>query len=41
MRTDDVSPVFLEIKNINKVGLDMPSYSGKNQAITIANNIRT
>ena len=26
MRTDDVSSVFSETKNINKIGLDMPSH---------------
>ena len=29
MRTDDVSSVSPETKNINKVGLDMSSHSGK------------
>ena len=41
MRTDDVSSVFSETKNINKVGLDMSSHSGKSQAIAIADNIMT
>ena len=41
MRTDDVSSVSSETKNINKIGLDMPSHSRKSQATTIANNIRT
>ena len=41
MRTDDVSSVSSETKNINKVGLDMLSHSGKSQATTIADNIRT
>ena len=41
MRTDDVSSVFSETKNINKVGLDMSSHSRKSQATTIADNIRT
>ena len=41
MRSDDVSSAFSETKNIKKVGLDMPSHSGKNQATTIADNIRT
>ena len=41
MRTDDVSSVFSETKNINKVGLDMSSHSGKSQAIAIADNTRT
>ena len=39
MRTDDVSLVSSETKNINKVGLDMSSHSGKSQATTIADNI--
>ena len=41
MRTDDVSSVSSETKNINKVGLDMSSHSGKSQVTTIADNIRT
>ena len=41
MRTDDVSSVSSETKNINKVGLDMPSHLGKIQITTIADNIRT
>ena len=41
MRTDDVSSAFSETKNIKKIGLDMPSHSGKIQATTIADNIRT
>ena len=41
MRTDDVSSVSSETKNINKVSLDMPSYSKKIQATTIVDNIRT
>ena len=41
MRTDDVSSVSSETKNIKKVGLDMPSHSGKSQATAISNNIRT
>ena len=41
MWTDDVSSISSETKNINKVGLDMPSHSGKSQATTIADNIRT
>ena len=41
VRTDDVSSVSLETKNIKKVGLDMPSHSGKSQATTTADNIRT
>ena len=41
MRTDDVSSASFETKNIKKVGLDMPSHSGKSQATTIADNIRT
>ena len=38
MRTDDVS---LETKNINKVGLDMSSHSGKSQVTTNVDNIKT
>ena len=41
MRTDDVSSVSSKTKSINKVGLDMSSHSGKIQATTIADNIRT
>ena len=41
MRTDDVSSASSETKNIKKVGLDMPSHSGKSQATAIADNIRT
>ena len=41
MRTDDVSSVSSKTKNINKVSLDMSSYSKKIQATTIADNIRT
>ena len=41
MRTDDVSSVSSETKNINKVGLDMPFHLGKIQATTIADNIMT
>ena len=41
MRSDDVSSASPETKNINKVGLDMPSPSRKSQATTIANNIKT
>ena len=41
MRTDDVSSVSSKTKNINKVGLDMPSHLRKSQTITIADNIRT
>ena len=40
MRTDDVSSASSETKNIKKVGLDMPSHSGKSQATAIADNIR-
>ena len=40
MRSNDVSSASSETKNINKVGLDMPSHSGKIQATTIADNIR-
>ena len=41
VRTEDVSPVSSKTKNINKIDLDMPSYSGKSQATTTADNIRT
>ena len=41
MRSDDVSSASSDTKNINKVGLDMSSHSGKSQATTIADNIRT
>ena len=41
VRTDDVSLASSETKNIKKVGLDMPSHSGKSQATSIADNIRT
>ena len=41
MRSDDVSSASSETKNIKKVGLDMSSHSGKSQATTIADNIRT
>ena len=41
IRIDDVSSVSSETKNINKVGLDMSSHSGKSQATAIADNIRT
>ena len=41
VRTDDVSSASSETKNIKKVGLDMPSHSGKIQATTTADNIRT
>ena len=41
VRTDDVSLASSETKNIKKVGLDMPSHSGKSQATTTADNIRT
>ena len=41
VRTDDVSSVSSETKNIKKVGLDMPSHSGKSQATATADNIRT
>ena len=41
VRTDDVSSASSETKNIKKVGLDMPSHSGKSQATTTADNIRT
>ena len=41
MRSDDVFSASFETKNIKKVGLDMPSHSGKSQATVIADNIRT
>ena len=41
VRTDDVSSASSETKNIEKVGLDMPSHSRKSQATTTADNIRT
>ena len=41
MRSDGVSSASSETKNINKVGLDIPSHSGKSQITTIADNIRT
>ena len=41
MRTYDVSPVFSNTKNINKLGLDISSHSRKSQATTIIDNIRT
>ena len=41
MRSDDVSSASSDTKNINKVGLDKSSHSGKSQATTIADNIRT
>ena len=40
MRTEDVSSVSSETKNINKVGLDMPPHSGKIQVTTNVDNIR-
>ena len=41
MRSKDVPSVSLETKNINKIGLDMSSHSGKIQATTNADNIIT
>ena len=41
MRSDNVFPASSDTKNINKVGLDMPSHLGKSHATTITNNIRT
>ena len=41
LRSEDIPSVSLETKNINKVGLDMPSHLGKSQVIAIADNIRT
>ena len=41
MRTNDVSSISSETKNINKVGLDIPSHSGKSQATIITDNIKT
>ena len=40
-RTKDVSSISSNTKNINKVGLDMLSHSGKSQTTTIADYIRT
>ena len=40
MRLENVPSVSLETKNINKIGLDMPSHSGKSQVIIIVDNIR-
>ena len=40
MRLEDVPSVFLETKNINKVGLDMLYHLGKIHETTIADNIR-
>ena len=41
LRSEDVSSVSSETKNINKVGLDMSSHLRKSQATTIADNIMT
>ena len=41
VRTDDASSASSKTKNIKNVGLDMPSHSGKSQATTTADNIRT
>ena len=41
VRTDDVSSASSKTKNIKKVGLNMPSHSGKSQATAIVDNIRT
>ena len=41
MRSDDVSSASTKTKNINKVGLDMLSHSGKSQTTKIDDNIRT
>ena len=41
LRSEDVPSVSSKTKNINKVCLDMPSYSGKIQTTTIAGNIKT
>ena len=41
VRIEDVSSISYETKNIKKVGLDMSSHLGKNQAKAITNNIRT
>ena len=40
VRTEDVSSVSSESKNIKNVGLDMSSHPGKSQATTNADNIR-
>ena len=41
VRSEDVPSISSLTKNINKVGLDMPSHSGKIQATTNVDNIRT
>ena len=41
IRIDDASLVSSKTKNINKVDLDMSSHSGKSQATTIVDNLRT
>ena len=41
LRSEDVPSVSSETKNINKVGLDMSSHSGKIQATVIVDYIRT
>ena len=41
VRTEDVSSVSTETKNIKKECLDMSSHSGKSQTTAIGNNIRT
>ena len=40
MRTNDISSVSSETKNINKVGLDMSSHLGKSQVTAVVDNIR-
>ena len=41
VRSEDVPSISSEPKNINKVGLNMTSHSGKSQATAIVDNIRT
>ena len=41
VRTEDVSSISSETKNIKKVSLDMSSHPRKSQAIANADNIRT
>ena len=41
VKTEDVSSVSLETKNIKNVGLDMSSHPGKSQATTNADDIKT
>ena len=41
VRSEDVPSISSKTKNINKVGLNMTSHSGKSQAIAIVDNIIT